>query len=92
MPTTRELARYLCTLAKKSRRNSCETAFAPGIALLWRPRTRGKSTSAGTASGGGNTRNYSEALRCVGVKTVDFNVRLVKRDSLLAISCVFSCF
>lgn len=41
---------------------------------------------------GGNTRNYSEALRCVGVKRVDFNVRLVKRDSLLAISCVFSCF
>ena len=50
------------------------------------------SPNCSATSRGGNASGSSEAFGRVGVKRVDFNRRLVKRESLLAICCVFRCF
>lgn len=58
------------------------------IALLEGPAPAEKFHEHGTASRGGDARNDSEALGCVGIKGIDCNGGLVEREGLLAISHV----
>ena len=58
------------------------------IALLEGPAPAEKFHGRGTASPGGNARNDSEALGCVGIKGIDCNGGLVEREGLWVISGV----